>query len=1512
MFPKKDVKTYVLGNSFLKAFVLESGNLKEIRDDIMRINTYVGNNLEPTISNIYLSVDGKFTRLIGIGSPSSFSVEEDENGTYIAYSGKFEGIEYIIIFSVIENVLFYNVKINKNPGKLVKLYYGMDVSISNIYAISNNDSYVSQYIDHKVYADNDGFVICSRQNQDRPNYLESGAFGKTIGYSVDGFDFFGLEYKETNIPKALIDGHLKNRIYQYEFAYHALESEEISLNKDLDYVFYSCYASDHQEKIEKPLYQDYVKTLFKKIKDRKNHNENIDKLDLAINYEKVISSIDFTDEEINDLFKERFFEEHDNNKLLSFFTSSKSHVVLKCKELLLERPSGNIIISQNRLPNGDYDFENVLASTGYIYGLFNSQIVIGNTSFNKLLSNQRNPLNIQKISGERIFIKHNGEYKLLTLSGIFEMGLNYLRWYYKIDGDILEFTSFTDLDSSKLEFTFNSKLNRNYEMIITNHLVMGEREHESLIHVKDEDGLIKVLFDKNSMTYGKYPNLSFKIGIDAKYSLSDDSLFYKDNKTREENILLIKVSCNKFNMFITRNEEDNKHLDFDKVKKKYLNYLDDFVDGFRIEEKNHDERIESFNYLIYWYTHDALIHYLSPHGLEQYNGAAWGTRDVCQGPAELFLSFGKYDKVRKIILDVYSHQFLETGDFPQWFMFDKFYSIQDLSSHGDIIVWPARLLALYLEETGDFSILDEKVPYTSKANGICYTNDYSIFSHLEKEIATIKENYISGTHLSCYGGGDWDDTLQPANAKLKKEMVSGWTTSLTYEMMRKLGNVLTNYNIDFALDLLSNGEMIKEDYHRYIIKDGVPAGFIHFKSINNHSVSLLLHPSDKVRKIKYRLLPLTRSIISEMFTAEEKDKALNIIDNNLVFPDGVRLMSSPVKYDGGIKTYFNRAETAANFGREIGLQYTHASIRYTEAMAKVGLGDKVLDVLSKVNPVIIRDVVKNSLPRQRNSYFSSSDGAYLNRYEAYTDFKKLKEGMIPVKGGWRVYSSGPGIYIKSLIKDMLGLKFTSDALLFDPVIDNSLGDLVLDFKIRGKKVKIKYKTNRMNRKLLVNNKEIKPNILPNPYRNGSYIIPLSILSEEENLIEIELDNPLIEKEIKGCFDYFYDTKGELGLTLDKIYTKDLEKNKRIENRSSTAAIGFALASYVIGVKRGYISYDDAKSITRKTLDTLLKVEDFHGLLPHFLESDTGNNRFSEFSTIDTAILLMGALSSGFYFKGDILKDTLYLVNRVDWDHFVRIEDGKKVINMAYSEKYWIENGGYCPACWNHYAEQLMIYYLYAIQDRTSSEMARELYLGFTRHVGKYKDYEYIHCFANALFIHQFTHAFLDFRKIEPIDKIDWFNNSYLATLANRDYCIEQKLSKTYNENSWGLSAFQGKSHYFVYGAPPFGFPGVPYIQKLEGYVAPYAALSSIVFTPKYSIQALEYFNSIPKLNGKYGLYDSYNFDKNYISDCYIGIDKGPTIIMLDNFENGTIWNLFMNNEYSIKAFNKIGFKLKNI
>ena len=72
-----------------------------------------------------------------------------------------------------------------------------------------------------------------------------------------------------------------------------------------------------------------------------------------------------------------------------------------------------------------------------------------------------------------------------------------------------------------------------------------------------------------------------------------------------------------------------------------------------------------------------------------------------------------FDKAADLIRNIYSHQHVETGTWPQWFMFDKYYKIQQEDCHGDIVVWPLKAVADYLTATGDLDILNENLPYTS-------------------------------------------------------------------------------------------------------------------------------------------------------------------------------------------------------------------------------------------------------------------------------------------------------------------------------------------------------------------------------------------------------------------------------------------------------------------------------------------------------------------------------------------------------------------------------------------------------------------------------------------------------------------------------------------------------------------------------------------------------------------------------------------------------------------------------
>ena len=96
----------------------------------------------------------------------------------------------------------------------------------------------------------------------------------------------------------------------------------------------------------------------------------------------------------------------------------------------------------------------------------------------------------------------------------------------------------------------------------------------------------------------------------------------------------------------------------------------------------------------------------------------------------------------------------------------------------------------------------------------------------------------------------------------------------------------------------------------------------------------------------------------------------------------------------------------------------------------------------------------------------------------------------------------------------------------------------------------------------------------------------------------------------------------------------------------------------------------------------------------------------------------------------------------------------------------------------------------------------------------------------------------------------------------------------------------------------------------DGTITPCGAVGSIVFTPKESIKAMEYYyNKFPKLWGKYGFKDGYNLEgnKEWYAKEYIGIDKGIEIVMIENYLNGTIWNYFMKNQYVKDGLEKLGF-----
>src|SRR2546430_8443794 len=128
---------------------------------------------------------------------------------------------------------------------------------------------------------------------------------------------------------------------------------------------------------------------------------------------------------------------------------------------------------------------------------------------------------------------------------------------------------------------------------------------------------------------------------------------------------------------------------------------------------------------------------------------------------------------------------------------------------------------------------------------------------------------------------------------------------------------------------------MKADFDRFLLRDDTVAGYGVFAP-EGGSLELLLHPSDTRTGFKYSLLPMTQCIIGGLFTRRQAEHHLRLIREHLLFPDGARLLDRPIAYRGGPQIMFRRAESSSFFGREIGLMYVHAHLRYAQAMAVLG------------------------------------------------------------------------------------------------------------------------------------------------------------------------------------------------------------------------------------------------------------------------------------------------------------------------------------------------------------------------------------------------------------------------------------------------------------------------------------------------------------------------------------------------------------------------------------------------
>jgi hypothetical protein len=388
-----------------------------------------------------------------------------------------------------------------------------------------------------------------------------------------------------------------------------------------------------------------------------------------------------------------------------------------------------------------------------------------------------------------------------------------------------------------------------------------------------------------------------------------------------------------------------------------------------------------------------------------------------------------------------------------------------------------------------------------------------------------------------------------------------------------------------------------------------------------------------------------------------------------------------------------------------------------------------------------------------------------------------------------------------------------------------------------------------------------------------------------------------------------------------------------DSHSSIAAVGLGISSYVVAVERNLLSRKEGIGKVLTVLNFFHAGQQgpeenamgYKGFYYHFLHMDTGRRAWeSELSTIDTAIFIAGVLTAAVFFNGENklereirdLAESLY--RRIDWQW--ALNGGTMICHgwkpeSGFLNNYWCD--GYCEA---------IILYILALGSPTFPIDPK----GYQNWTSTFKwvnihGIGYIH--AGPLFIHQMSHLWLDFQGIQDElnrkYKIDYFENSRRATQVQQQYAISNPLNFShYSENNWGFTASDGPGPALIKidGVERIFYDyiarGVPFGPD-DGTISPWSVVASLPFAPDIVLNTLRHavkrlkekkvandgfdasFNPAYKIPGKEG--------KSWVSPWKFGLNEGPMVIMIENFQTQLIWNINKKCKYITNGLRLAGF-----
>ncbi len=418
------------------------------------------------------------------------------------------------------------------------------------------------------------------------------------------------------------------------------------------------------------------------------------------------------------------------------------------------------------------------------------------------------------------------------------------------------------------------------------------------------------------------------------------------------------------------------------------------------------------------------------------------------------------------------------------------------------------------------------------------------------------------------------------------------------------------------------------------------------------------------------------------------------------------------------------------------------------------------------------------------------------------------------------------------------------------------------------------------------------------------------------------DVELIDRLQRAAFEYFCTyTNASNGLVAD---------TSRAGSPCSIGVVGFALSCYPVAVMRGWMRRAEAAERVLSTLRFFAASHQgpeadatgYMGFYYHFLDMQTGRRVWScELSIIDSSLLMAGVLTAGAFFSEEAtacereigrVADALY--QRVDWNW---ARDEHNTVSQG-----WTPESGFFRYDWEGYSEATILYVLGL--GSPTHPLARRNYEAWTATYQWEQIYGVDVLYAGPLFIHLFSHAWIDFRGIRDAfmarRNSDYYENTRRCVRIQREYARRNPLGFAgYEQDVWGLTACDGpigtlmlpngdQRRLFGYSAR-----GVP-LGPDDGTMAPWAALACLPFDSRGAVSGLtQVLTAYPHLIGSDARFpDSFNPTLNesggWVSKGCYGLDQGLLVMSIENFRSGLIWSLLRRSAPIRTGLKRAGFR----